>query len=354
MRLLLIGGNGFVGAQVVRALLDHGQEVAVFHRGHAKTNLPDQVRHFLGDRRDLAASRSQFLDFAPDVVIDFILASGLQANVTMDVFRGIADRIVALSSGDVYRAAGILHGIEPGPLQPVPLTEDSDLRSHGQTYRPEVIDALRQAFPWLDDDYDKIPVERAIMRDPELAGTVLRLPMVYGPGDSLHRLHPYLTRMDDGRSAILIQEDAAEWRGPRGYVENVAAAIALAATSPQAAGRIYNLAEAQSFSEIEWAQHIGRSVGWSGSVLPVPLDLTPAHLKVPYNSAQHWIMSSARIRQELGYAEPVPPDIAIARSIDWERANPPGQVDPAQFDYAAEDAALEELRVREKIALAGS
>jgi len=41
------------------------------------------------------------------------------------------------------------------------------------------------------------------------------------------------------------------------------------------------------------------------------------------------------------------------KTIEWERANPPEQVDPKQFDYAAEDAALEQLRVREKIALAG-
>jgi nucleoside-diphosphate-sugar epimerase len=344
MRILLSGGTGFIGPLVARILLGQGNELAVYHRGHAKTSLPDGVRHILGDRRDLAASRSQFRDFAPDVVIDFILASGRQASVTMDVFRGTADRIVALSSGDVYRAAGILHGTEPGPLQPVPLTEDSDLRLHGQTYPREVLEALRQTLPWLEDDYDKIPVERAIMGDRELAGTVLRLPMVYGPGDSFHRLHPYLKRMDDGRPAILIQEDAAEWRGPRGYVENVAAAVALAATAPQAAGRIYNLAEPQSFSEIEWVQHIGRSVGWSGSVLPVPAELTPARLKVPYNSAQHWTMSSARIREELGFAEAVSPDVAIARTIDWERANPPAQVDPAQFDYAAEDAAFEHAK----------
>ena len=181
------------------------------------------------------------------------------------------------------------------------------------------------------------------MSDTELAGTILRLPMVYGPGDMFHRLHPYLKRMDDRRPAILIQEDAAQWRGPRGYVENVAAGIALAATSSNAAGRIYNLDEPESFSELEWAQRIACATGWTGSVLPVPLDLTPAHLKLPYNSAQHWTMSSARIRQELGYSEPVPLETGIARTIEWDRANPPSQVDPGQFDYAAEDAALERL-----------
>jgi hypothetical protein len=65
-------------------------------------------------------------------------------------------------------------------------------------------------------------------------------------------------------------------------------------------------------------------------------------------------MSSARIRAELGYREAVSPDSAMARTIEWERANPPAAVDPAQFDYAAEDAALDQLRVRDKIGLAGS
>jgi nucleoside-diphosphate-sugar epimerase len=343
MRLVLIGGTGFIGPWVARILLAQGHEIAVYHRGHSRISLPDGVRHILGDRRDLVASLPQFRDFAPDVVIDFILASGRQAQSTMDVFRGIAHRVVALSSGDVYRAAGILHGTEPGPLQPVPLTEDSDLRTQGQTYREEALEVIRQTVPWFEADYDKIPVERMVMNDPELAGTVLRLPMIYGPGDPFGRLHPYLKRMDDGRPAILIQEDAAQWRAPRGYVEDVAAGIALAATSPEAPGRIYNIAERQSFSEIEWAQHIGRSVGWSGSVYAVPLDLTPAHLKLPYNSAQHWTMSSARIREELGYAEPTPAAVAIAKTIEWERAHPPAQVNSAQFDYAAEDAALEQL-----------
>jgi nucleoside-diphosphate-sugar epimerase len=358
MRLLIIGGTGFMGPSVLKMLAAAGHHLAVYHRGVSQPRLPKGspagVREILGDQRDLAKSAPAFRDFAPDVVVNFILASERQAQTMMDVFRGFAHRVVALSSGDVYRAAGILHGTEPGPLQPMPLTEESDLRTKGQTYRKEVMESIRTTLPWVDDDYDKIPVERTIMSDPDLAGTILRLPMVYGPGDMFHRLRPYLKRMDDGRPAILIQEDAAQWRGPRGYVENVAAGIALAATSSKAAGRIYNLAEQQSSSEVEWVEQIANLAGWTGSVLPVSVDLIPAHLKLPYNSAQHWTMSSARIRQELGYAEPVPLETALARTIEWERANPPGEIDPAQFDYAAEDAALERLRVSERIALSGA
>src|SRR5258708_32667591 len=142
------------------------------------------------------------------------------------------------------------------------------------------------------------------MGDATAPGTVLRLPMVYGPGDPLHRLHPFLKRIDDGRPAILLQEESAQWRGPRGYVENVAAAIVLAVLSPEAAGHIYNVAEPKAFSELEWAQNIGRVALWKGSVIAVPKEQTPAHLQIPYNAAQHWTVSSARIPHQLAYTEP--------------------------------------------------
>ena len=340
MKVLLIGGSGFIGPHVARQLIEQGHQIAIFHRGHAKTALPETARKILGDREALADSVSEFRSFAPDVVVDLILSSERQASELLNTLRGMTARVVALSSGDVYRAAGILHGLEPGPLQSVPLTEESELRTHRRPYPPEALAMLRKVFAWLDDDYDKIPVEKVVMGDSEIRGTVLRLPMIYGPGDPLHRLHPFLKRIDDGRSVILLQEELAQWRGLRGYVENVAAAITLAVTSPQAAGRIYNVAELQAFSEFEWALQVGRLAGWKGTVLALPKEQTPAHLKIPYNAAQHWTASSARIRDELGYREPIPFDLALERTIAWERANPPAATDPKQFDYAAEDAAL--------------
>ena len=51
-------------------------------------------------------------------------------------------------------------------------------------------------------------------------------------------------------------------------------------------------------------------------------------------------MDSTRIRTELGYSESVPLDEALRRTVEWEQANPPHQIDPARFDYAAEDEAV--------------
>ena len=199
---------------------------------------------------------------------------------------------------------------------------------------------------WLDD-YEKILVERAVLGEPRLAGTALRLPMVYGPGDYQHRLFDYVKRMDDGRPAILLGEGMAKWRWTHGYVEDVASAIALAVTDERAAGRIYNVGEAEPLPWAEWVREIGRAAGWDGEVVAVPEDLLPQHLDWGLNTEQHWFVDTSRIRHELGYAEEVPRQDALQRTVAWERTHPPEKVDPASFDYAAEDALLAQLAARQ-------
>jgi nucleoside-diphosphate-sugar epimerase len=338
MRILLIGGNGFIGRFVVAALKQQGHALAVFHRG--TTAVPAGVHEIRGDRNQFNASAQELKQFAPDVVIDLVISSAAQAEKLMNIFRGAAQRLVMLSSIDVYRAVGIFHGTESGPLQEVPLTEESELRRCLHTYPPESMQHLRKIFAWVTDDYDKIPAEHLVMNDRELPGTVLRLPMVYGPGDPLRRFCPVVNRIADGRRHIIFPETMAAWRSPRGYVENVAAAIALAATDNRAARRIYNVCEEPSLGELEWARKIAAAMRWDGEFVVLPTESTPRHLLQPGNAAQHWTASSTRIRQELGYEESVTIDEAIRRTIRWERENPPPDALLAQFDYAAEDAAV--------------
>ena len=334
MKILVIGGTGFIGPHLVRALAGQGHEVTVFHRGATPgDDLP--ATHILGERSDLARLRPE-----AEIVIDLVLSSGAQAAALMQTYSGLARRVIAASSIDVYRACGVLHGSEPGPLEPVPLTEDSPLRTKLQTYPPESIKMLRGIFSWLDDEYDKIPVERAIMSNRQLPGTVLRLPMIYGPGERPPRFDPVLRRVRDGRRVILLEETVAGWRAPRGYVENVAAAIVLAAASDRAAGRIYNVAEQPAYSELEWSRMVAEAAGWPGEFRILPKDRMPAHLLFPGNAAQSWETDSSRIRRELGYTEPVSVAEGINRTVASQMANPPAEFDTRQFDYAAEDAAL--------------
>jgi len=289
MRILLIGGNGFIGRSTATVLLQQGHTLGIVQRGTAA--VPAGAEEIRADRNHLSAKTHELRRFHPEIVIDFVLSSGPQAEELMNVFRGVASRVVMLSSIDVYRAVGLLHGTESGPLQDLPLTEESELRHNLHPYPPQAIQMLRAVFAWLSDDYDKIPAERALMNDAELPGTVLRLPMVYGPGDPLNRFYPVVKRVCDGRRHIIFAETLAAWRSPRGSVGNVAAAIALAATDGRAMRRLYNVCEEPSFSELDWARKIAAEMQWPGEFVVLPVARTPPHLLQPGNASQHWIAS---------------------------------------------------------------
>jgi nucleoside-diphosphate-sugar epimerase len=126
-------------------------------------------------------------------------------------------------------------------------------------------------------------------------------------------------------------------------VENVAAAIALAVTDARAANRIYNLGEGGAISESEWARSIGLAAGWSGEVVAVPEDALPQSILEPYRFEQRLVADTNRFRRELGYEEETLRQEALRRAIEWERANPPSEIDLKRFDYAAEDAALKRI-----------
>ena len=319
MRILAIGGTGFIGRVVVAQLRASGHRVATLsRRGDIQ-----------GDRRSLAQHAGAIRDFAPDVVIDMILSSGTQARDLMDVVHRVATRVVAISSIDVYRACSVLHRLEEGALEPVPLREDSPLRRNLQTYPPQQIEMLKSVFEWLDDEYDKIAVERHVLGDSHTSGTVLRLPMVYGPGDRLHRLRVLVAHMDRTTDDFVMAKSIAQWRGPRGYVDNVAHAVAAAATNEASAGRIYNVAEPQNFSEREWAERVARAIGWSGRVRAVSDADAPPNPLLAGNLAQHWTADTSRIRTELGYAEVVGVDEAVWRTVAWEREQIARTVEPS-------------------------
>jgi nucleoside-diphosphate-sugar epimerase len=339
MRILVIGGTGLSGPYLVRRLRAMGHEVTVFHRGQHEADLPPEVRHIHGERQRLPEFADEFRRLAPEVVLDMYSYTEQQAQTTMSVFRGIARRAIAISSIDVYRNYGVLHGSEPGPADPHAITEASPLR---QNLYPHRNWAKGPDNFWYH--YEKILVERLFMGSPDLPGTVLRLPMVYGPG--AHRLYEYLKRMEDHRPAILLQEDAAQWRGARGYVEDIAEAIVRVTTDERATGRIYHAAEPEVLPEAEWVWRIGLAAGWNGDIVTLPHDSLPAHLRSEHDRTAHWLVDTTRIRQELGYTETISQEEALRRTVAWERAHPPEQIDPAKFDYAAEDAALAELRAQ--------
>src|SRR5262249_44309564 len=107
--------------------------------------------------------------------------------------------------------------------------------------------------------------------------------------------------------------------------------------------RIYNIGEREAFSELEWARKIATAVSWDGEFIVLPRETMPEHLVWPYNTEQHLVVSSDRVREELGYREQGSRAEAFKRTITWERAHPPEAV-AVPFDYEAEDEAIRKLK----------
>lgn len=339
MRVLVLGGTRFIGPPAVRRLLELGHEVAVFHRGQTRTLLPAEVKSFHGDRERLGDFLDDFRAYKPDVVLDTLAMTQRDAEAVIATFAGLARRLVVLSSGDVYRAYDRLTGKDPGPLDPTPLTEDSPLRNRLYHYRDEASGPDDWRY-----HYDKILVERIVTSRPdELPTTVLRLPMVFGPGDYQHRFFGYLKRMDDHRPFIILPKEQATTRALRGYVEDIAEAIVLCVTKEKAANRIYHVAYQENFTEQAFAELVTGAAGWTGEIINVPEADIPSAWNSDVNPAQDWSVDSSRIREELGYREIFSVQEAVRRTVAWERANPP-DIDPARFDYAAEDALIVQIR----------
>ncbi len=298
MRIVVIGGTGFIGFHLVRLLFQRGHSILVLHRGRQEALLPSAIPHLHGSLTELAGAPG--LDC--DAAIHMYAMGENDASEFVRVFQPRAARLLVASSGDVYQAWGVLRRSEGIAPDSPPLLEDAPLRTH--------------LFPYPEyPHYDKIPVERIVLA----AGSgscVLRLPAVYGPGDSHHRFGAWLRRMESPR--LLIGPEEARWRFTHGYVENVAEAIAIAVIDPRSRGRIYNAGELHTPAVSQRIASIGQAAGWTGEIVTQPDQELPHNSKSSLDFRQHLVMDTTRIRQELGFTETVSVEEAIQRTIAWE------------------------------------
>lgn len=285
MRFVVIGG-GSISKVVVGQLAAAGHQVTIYHRGETEIDLPPEVHHVHSSDASLPILKfpNGLLERDFDIVIHMLAMGQEDAEAVLAAFRGRAARLIVPSSGDVYRAYGRLTGLEPGPIEPMPLREESPLREVLFPYRST------EGGPGWIQNYDKILVERVVLSDRQLPGTVLRLPKVYGGGKN------------DDLATVYGAKQHPQWRWTHGHVENVAAAVVLAATHPAAAGRIYNVGE-------EYTPTVAERL----AILPESQIPADAH---SLNHDQDLVYDTGRIRGELGYRELVPYEEGLRRSLN--------------------------------------
>lgn len=288
MRVLIIGGTGFIGPWVVRQLCQAGHQVLVYHRGETEADLPAEVCHVRHAEASLPVTifADELAAWRPDAVLHMMAMGEADSRAFAGYWKDRVQRMVAVSSGDVYRAYGRFSGIEPGPPDTAPLAEDAPLRRVLYPYRVRARSESDMLY-W----YDKILVERNAL---EAGAAVLRLPKVYGPGR--------LPNSNSDFATVYSFAGHPEWRWTHGYVENVATAIVLAVIEERAGGRVYNVGEEPTPTIRERL-----------AMLPPP---AKAYDSPAVCFDQDMIYDTSRIRSELGYCEVVPYEEGIRRTLE--------------------------------------
>ncbi|MFN8471302.1 MAG: NAD-dependent epimerase/dehydratase family protein [Anaerolineae bacterium] len=322
MRVLVLGGTTFFGADIVRQLLAAGHTVAVFTRGAQRPDFWERVEHIQGDRQNYAAFRDRLASEVFDAVIDNIAYTGEDVAVALDALRGRVGRYILTSTGSVYRYA------PPG----APLLEDT-------------VD--HQTVPSGHDPADggwqyaagKVAAEWALMQG-DVPWTILRPPIVLGPFDPTLRGYYYFQRLMDGGPLLLSNGGVASFR--LAYSEDLARAYLLALASDRATGRAYNICQAEIITLRQMLEQAAAALELPLSTAEVPSRVLAASglSGGPYSHMVNFVPSIRGAQTELGYTT-TPFAEWLAQTAIWYRDEYGGAAS-AEYDRRADEVVFAE------------
>jgi len=183
LRILILGGTGFIGPHQVRAALERGHEVTLFNRGRTNAQMFPEVEKLRGDRNgDLEALSGR----SWDVVIDNSTARPDWVTLSAEQLRESVDRYYYVSSRSAYAS-----------YTTVPMTAAEPTF----TYETAGVDpgTARDDLPY---GLAKAESERAAMEAfPDRTG-VFRPGLIIGPGDPTDRFTYWPVRIDHGGEVL--------------------------------------------------------------------------------------------------------------------------------------------------------
>jgi nucleoside-diphosphate-sugar epimerase len=234
-RILVIGGSGFVGQNLVTLLLSVGHEVYLLNRGN---NPVDGTTHIYADRQDqyeMQNAAKKVCDF--DAIIDTSALIGIHTEIAWSALSDKAPHWVHLSSASVYKE------------------KDNSL--------PNESDPIGGAAVWGEYGAEKAKTDAFLLeRSSDKSITILRPPYLYGPNDPEDRCNYIWGRcLNNQRVAIpgdgktLIQFL---------HVNDLSRAILAVLAHPhipRARATVYNVASPKLYTLAEWVETVAASIG---------------------------------------------------------------------------------------------
>jgi nucleoside-diphosphate-sugar epimerase len=252
MRVLVTGGNRYIGLELVRRLAHDGHDVTVVNSHEVP--LPDGVRRLHADRRVagefssvLAPHRDSF-----DVVFDNTAFTLDDLQPMVDLFAGRVQHYVFTSSTAAYRRSFV---------QP--------MRETFRTHDPSDDD------PRKSYGVNKIRCEQlltALHQQHGFPATSLRVSHTMGPRSPLVTRDPiFFARLEQGRPIFLPAEGFAFLSLV--HIADVASLMVSIIGNERAAGQVYNVAGTEVASVAGAVHFMARAVGVEPNIVAVPLPI---------------------------------------------------------------------------------
>ena len=155
MKILMLGGTGFAGPQMVKRALANGHEVTLFNRGQTAPEMFPDLEHIQGDRyTDLSGLEKLVADGREfDAVIDTFTYVPKTVTDTMDILLPAMGQYVVISTTSVYASRETPGMDENGELAQVAddvaagILSHRDVGMHYGAMKARVEKAAEERFP---------------------------------------------------------------------------------------------------------------------------------------------------------------------------------------------------------------